>query len=263
MDQLHDETNLLRNIGGTVDQPQVRGRPLVQAAAEYWENHKKLNDSIVDQYWRGLQLSTVKCHQCSTQTYTFSQFEWLGVNVPGDDSMTLADALRQGNTGDYLEDFHCNHCKGQSPARISESLARMPPLLCVSFRRFQVRGQSVVKSTGAISWDFNDFDFSPYFLNSVSDWKGVSMEDRAFSGPFRYECYAVIVHAGRSIDGGHYYSYVRDSSTHDQYAWYCCNDSKVTKVRIGSREPADIQDKVFRSGTDAVPYLAFFRRKSA
>ncbi|KHO01815.1 ubiquitin carboxyl-terminal hydrolase 2 [Metarhizium album ARSEF 1941] len=262
MDQLHDETNLRRGQQGTVDQPSVQGLPLVQAAERYWENHKRLNDSIVDQYWRGLQLSTVKCHHCATRTYTFSQFESLGVNVSGDRNVTLSEALRQANTGDEIDDFRCNCCGTSRPAKISESLARMPPLLCVSFRRFQVNGRGVVKSTAEVTWDFNDFDFTPYFLNSTEDWQGASTHDRAFCGPFRYQCYAVIVHSGRSIDSGHYYAYVRDSSTHDPYAWHCCNDSVVTKVRIGSREPADMQNTVFRSGSDAVPYLAFFRRKS-
>ncbi|KFG85085.1 ubiquitin carboxyl-terminal hydrolase 2 [Metarhizium anisopliae] len=262
MDQLHDETNLRRGQQGTVDQPNVQGIQLVQAAERYWENHKRLNDSIVDQYWRGLQLSTVQCHHCATRTYTFSQFESLGVNVSGDRNMTLSEALRQANTGDEIDDFRCNCCATSRPAKISESLARMPPLLCVSFRRFQVNGRGVVKSTAEVTWDFNDFDFTPYFLNSAEDWQGASTHDRAFCGPFRYQCYAVIVHSGRSIDSGHYYAYVRDSSTHDPYAWYCCNDSVVTKVRIGSREPADIQNTVFKSGSDAVPYLAFFRRKS-
>ncbi|OAA51766.1 ubiquitin carboxyl-terminal hydrolase 2 [Metarhizium rileyi] len=263
MDQLHDETNLRRGLQGTVDQPDVKGTQLAQAAVQYWENHKRLNDSLVDQYWRGLQLSTVQCHHCATRTYTFSQFETLGINVSGDRNMTLSAAMRQANAGDDVEDFRCNRCAASRPARISESLARMPPLLCVSFRRFQVNGRGVVKSTAEITWDFNDFDFTPYFLNSGEDWQGASIiQDRAFCGPFRYQCYAVIVHSGRSIDSGHYYAYVRDSSTHDPYAWYCCNDSVVTKVRIGSREPADIQNTVFRSGSDAVPYLAFFRRRS-
>jgi ubiquitin carboxyl-terminal hydrolase 8 len=265
MDQLHDETNLRRDRNGPVDQPDASGKQLVQAAAQYWENYKRWNDSIIDQYWRGLQLSTVKCHHCATKTYTFSQFESLGVNVSGNCSMTLAEALRQANAGDEVDDFFCNSCKSPQPARISESLARMPPLLCVSFRRFQVNERGVMKATGVVTWDFNDFDFTPYFLNSVSDWKDAStqVQDRAFYGPFRYECYAVIVHAGRSIDSGHYYAYVRDSSTHDPYAWLCCNDSTVTKVRIGSRDQGDVQHKVFRQGSDTVPYLAFFRRKSA
>lgn len=85
--------------------------------------------------------------------------------------------------------------------------------------------------------------------------------DPAFTGPFRYEAYAVIVHTGSRTDNGHYLAYVRDSTSHDPYAWFCCNDSRVTKVRIGSGDRDDVQEEVFKSGRDRVPYLVFFRRK--
>jgi ubiquitin carboxyl-terminal hydrolase 8 len=35
----------------------------------------------------------------------------------------------------------------------------------------------------------------------------------------------------------------------------------VTKVRIGSGDRDDVQEEVFKSGRDKVPYLVFFRRK--
>jgi len=87
--------------------------------------------------------------------------------------------------------------------------------------------------------------------------------DRAFRAPFRYECYAVICHAGKGIETGHYKAYVRDAGTHDPYAWYLCNDSSVSKVRIGSGDAADAARHVFSDGQGTVPYLVFFRRKEA
>jgi len=68
MDQLHDETNLARDRGGHVEQPSTRGRTVLQAAAAYWEGHTRLNRSLVDRYWRGLDVGTVRCLECGTST---------------------------------------------------------------------------------------------------------------------------------------------------------------------------------------------------
>ncbi|XP_044716257.1 ubiquitin carboxyl-terminal hydrolase domain-containing protein [Hirsutella rhossiliensis] len=261
MEQLHDETNPCRNKAGNAKQPTTSGRPLVRAAMEYWANHSEFNQSIIDRYWRGIELSTVKCMECDTRTHTFSPFGLIPVPVTHDQDMTLSEALSDYVAGNQLDDFRCDHCNGEKKATQSLSLARMPPLLCVSFRRFHYHGQVLSKSNTIVSWDFNDFDFAPYFLDA-SEQDG-DAKDRAFSGPFRYECYAVVTHAGRQLNIGHYYAYVRDSSTRDQHSWYCCNDSKVSKVRIGSGDSNDMQKEVFRSGDDRVPYLVFFRRKDA
>ncbi|KAG6022035.1 hypothetical protein E4U41_002335 [Claviceps citrina] len=263
MDQLHEETNLLRDQKGIPEKPDTKRQSPARAAAEYWRNHCKLNDSIVDRYWRGLEVSTVQCKQCDNLTYTFSPFEWLSVAVQGKDDMTLADALHRTTADNELADFECDHCRSKGRAIQRMSLARMPELLCISFRRFHYQGRGFTKNNAAITWDFNDFDFSPYFIDPTCSAHRSCTSDKAFSGPFRYECYAVIVHAGRSINTGHYYAYVRDSTTHGQDAWLLCNDSFVKRVRIGSRKSDDVQNEVFRSGEDKVPYLAFFRRKSS
>lgn len=263
MEHLHDETNTRRDRMGIVPQPDTKGQSLLRAARDYWRSHEEGNMSIVDKYWRGLELSTVECQQCHTKTFTFMPFEWISASV-GKRPMTLEQSLNDHISGNILEDFTCDHCKRKTRALQSLSFARMPALLCVCFRRFEYDSSTcnIKKSTATITWDFNNVDFSPYFMNTTpADRNANLVQDRALRGPFRYECYAVVVHDGRSTDTGHYLAYVRDSTSHDPYAWFCCNDSTVTNVRIGSGEPKDIQKKVFKSGSDRVPYLVFFRRK--
>lgn len=265
---LHDETNTRRDRKGQVPQPNTSRQTLLQAAAEYWYHHLELNQSIIDRYWRGLELSTVECLECRTRTYRFTPFELIPITVPIGRAMTLEQALNEHTSGNSLNDFSCDHCRRPTRALQSLSFARFPPLLCVVFRRFhyQQATSDLQKSTAPITWDFNDTDFSRYFL-PVSDRAQSSggnnpdPSDPAFTGPFRYEAYAVIVHAGSRTDNGHYFAYVRDSSSHDPYAWRCCNDTRVTKVRIGSGDRDDIKEEVFKSGKTGVPYLVFFRRK--
>lgn len=263
---LHDETNTRRDRKGHVEQPDTKRQSLLQAAGEYWHNHIGLNQSIIDRYWRGLELSTVKCEECHTKTYSFSPFEWIPVTVNRGRGMTLDEVLGEHTAGNHLSDFSCDKCRRPTRALQSLSFARMPSLLCVCLRRFQYQptyGKSV-KSSAPITWDFNDTDMSRYFLTSADQTPAngtTDPTDPAFAAPFRYETYAVIIHEGSTTNSGHYTAYVRDSSSHDPYAWFYCNDSSVTKVRIGSGDRDDVQEAVFKTGRDKVPYLIFFRRK--
>ncbi|KAF7539462.1 hypothetical protein G7Z17_g12424 [Cylindrodendrum hubeiense] len=263
---LHDETNTRRDRKGLVDQPDTKRQSLLQAAGEYWHSHLGLNQSLIDRYWRGLELSTVKCEECHTKTYSFSPFEWIPVTVNRGRGMTLHEVLKEHTAGNSLSDFSCDNCRRPTRALQSLSFARMPSLLCVCLRRFQFQPayNKPVKSSAPITWDFNDMDMSRYFLPAADNAPpngAADPSDPAFAAPFRYETYAVIVHEGSTTNSGHYTAYVRDTASHDPHAWFYCNDSKVTKVRIGNGDRDDVQEAVFKTGRDKVPYLIFFRRK--
>ncbi|KAF7559826.1 hypothetical protein G7046_g4338 [Stylonectria norvegica] len=261
--QLHDETNTRRDREGDPVQPDTKNQSVLQAAGAYWRNHSEFSQSIIDRYWRGIELGTVECQECHTSTYQFNTMDFLPLTVNDGSGGTLEETLDHYMAGNSLEDFQCDHCCRKTIAMQSLSYARMPSLLCVGFRRFQYQPGNIQprKSNAPITWDFNDMDLSRLFLKPKDCSTGLDGADQAFAGPFRYECYAVIVHAGSRIDNGHYYSYVRDPASQDRFGWYCCNDSRVTKVRIGCGGPKDVKEEVFKSGKDSVPYLVFFRRK--
>ncbi|KAH7312271.1 hypothetical protein B0I35DRAFT_436549 [Stachybotrys elegans] len=260
---LHDETNMRRDRTGMIPKPDTTNQSLVQAAAEYWRNHSIFNDSLVDRCWRGIELSTVNCTECNTNTYSFSMLELIPARIPaGRRSMTLKMALAEHFAPNLLTDFDCECCHRKTHAKQFLSLARMPPMLCVAFSRFEWTKEAsrMEKSTTPVTWDVNDFDFSPYFLRPEDS--GFAGPDKAFSRPFRYECYAIIIHSGNSVNSGHYYSYVRDTTVHDPYSWFKCNDESVTKVRIGSNDQYDAYNAIFQPRGNDVPYLAFFRRRA-
>ena len=267
LDVIHDETNTRRNVQGKEKQPpepSKTGLSVLQTAVSFWQNHLQYNQSIIDRYWRLLEVTEVRCRECATRTFTFSS--WFCLMLPVTEATTLEAAMRKKCKPELIQDFHCNHCRRATNSDRSEYYARMPPLVCVVLNRFNsptALASSSSKCVDRVSWDFNNLDLTPYFLHpsDCSPSTGVG-DDRAFTGPFHYECYAVLIHVGGSVNSGHYYAYVRDQGTHDPYAWYCCNDERVTKVRIGCGGPEDARERVFKTGADAVPYMAFFRRKS-
>lgn len=264
LDVIHDETNINRHIKGKESQPpepSKTGLSVLQTAATFWQSHLQYNQSIIDRYWRLLEVTEVRCRECATRTFTFSS--WFCLMLPITEPTTLEAAMRNKCRPELIEDFHCNHCRRSTASDRSEYYARLPPLVCIVLNRFGSTnryGQSS-KCTDRVTWDFNSLDLTPYFLSPQDCARGEQISDRAFRGPFEYECYAVLVHQGSTVNSGHYYSYVRDQGTHDPYAWFCCNDERVTKVRIGSGDGNDAKGQVFKTGADAVPYMAFFRRK--
>ncbi|KJZ71151.1 hypothetical protein HIM_09450 [Hirsutella minnesotensis 3608] len=263
IEQLHDETNHRRNLEGTAEHPaETAKRSPILGAMEYWTQHSKYSKSIVDYYWRGIELSTVECHHCRTKSYKYETFTWLSVPVDHTRGrMTLDDILSKRVTdGGLISEYKCESCHKMGANRTC-TIARMPRLLCISLGRFNLDGKGgYFKTKSIVTWNLNDMDFSPYFEASSGSTKPTG--DQAFSGPFRYECYAVILHAGRQVNTGHYYAYVRDSTSHDQSAWYCCDDDKVRKKRFnGGDANGDAVQEIFGSSTEDVPYLVFFRRR--
>ncbi|KAK7425845.1 ubiquitin-specific protease doa4 [Neonectria magnoliae] len=260
IDHLHDETNTRRDQLGVIEQPDTKRQSLLGAAAEYWRNHSKLNQSIVDKYWRGLELGTVECLECRVLSYQFATLDLITVFVGNNSGPTLNHALKELTETSQLSDFDCNNCRRKTRALQFQRYARLPSLLCVSLRRFNFDARGGPrKCETLITWDLNDMDMSQVFVPHASPGP-MDPTDPAFTGPFRYETYAVVVHSGAGPDQGHYTAYVRDTASHDPYAWYYCDDAKVTKVRIGSGDRHDVQKDLFKSG-HRVPYLIFFRRK--
>lgn len=63
------------------------------------------------------------------------------------------------------------------------------------------------------------------------------------NGPYVYELFSIMVHAG-SASGGHYYAYIKDFRTDE---WFCFNDQSVSKITYD-----DIR-KTYGGGTNRVP----------
>lgn len=253
---LDDETNVYRDREGYPAAPKTSGQLLLQAAVQYWNNHLSYSSSLVDKYWRTIELSTVMCHSCQTRTYSWNTVDSINCSV-GQGDTTLEKILSSHTQGNDLDDYRCDTCHANRRATQSFSYPRMPSVLCIVLKRFGHDGYGATKSLANITWDLNDLDMAPYFLHpSDCEYDGY-IEDKAFTAPFRYECYAVVEHTGGSAQSGHYTAFVRDPRTHDPSAWLYCNDAYVDKVRMDNPNE---KRRLFKDG-NRVPYIAFFRRK--
>lgn len=259
---LDDETNGRRNTSGYPAQPNTRTQPLVAAAAEFWASHTRHHASMVDAYWRLIELGITECHGCGNESYNFRTVDMITPSIGGDASLEAALAEHVG--GNALDDYHCDTCQARRRATTRLAYPRMPELLCLGFNRFGYDGGGSTKSTARITWDLNDLDMQRYFLHKPSPQHNSSHNGppargsgSGFAPPFRYECFAVVEHTGTTANSGHYTAYVRDPRTHDPSAWLYCDDSRVTKVRMDGHAE---RQRLFKD-RDRVPYLALFRRK--
>ncbi|TQN71693.1 Ubiquitin carboxyl-terminal hydrolase 8 [Colletotrichum shisoi] len=266
MAYLHDETNVRRDRSSTdtpapTPAPSMSGKSMLQGAYEWWAQYQKKNASMVDKYWRGIELSTVVCAQCKNRTYTWDTFDFLSIPV-NRNTRTLEDCLRAHLETENISDYQCDSCKTKGLGRKQARLARMPELFCLCLKRFTVDNQvgGVKKDLSRVTWDFNNFNVDEFFIPPEERTAG-SAPDENFELPFDYECYAVIIHSGPNINSGHYYAYVRDTHNPDPTVWYKINDSYVNSIRIdGTGRSGDYSEKVFKSSGE-VPYMVFFRRK--
>ncbi|KAI9151865.1 Ubiquitin carboxyl-terminal hydrolase [Paramyrothecium foliicola] len=243
---LDEETNTRRNIEDKPSQPDTTRLTLAQAADEYWRSHLNSSYSIIDRFWRGLELSTVCCQRCQTKTYRFAALDTVILYLSHNEmATTLATSLNRYAAQEVVEDFQCDNCNGRTRALRHFCFARMPRLLCVVLSRAGHRG----KTSCRVTWDLNDFDFAPWYFRT-----GDGTGQQPNSSSLRYECYAVVVHQGLEMTSGHYYTFVRDANSHGAPSWLKCNDTSVTKVRNINAALDNLDDR-------NTPFLLFFRRK--
>jgi ubiquitin carboxyl-terminal hydrolase 8 len=251
---LDDETNLRRDV--EIKRPDNTNKVLsfAEAADAYWPTFRAENLSVMDRYWRGHELQTTRCSACGTANYTFSSFNFLSLTLPTPSlpPMSLDAVFRRMFASDEpLGMYKCDNCKERGRCVQNHRLVSMPQLLCVSLGR----AMQDEKLRQVVNLNLDDIDLSPYF-QSTPGWAGQdSMYENSTRGPFRYECYAVVVHGGHTISSGHYYAYVRKTTTRQVPTWHLFNDTQVTKV-------ANIDAAINALASDQTPFLLYFRRKS-
>ena len=60
----------------------ANGRPDEEVAAESWENHRRLNKSIIVDLFQGQFKNTLKCLSCKYTSIKFDAFMFLSLPIP-------------------------------------------------------------------------------------------------------------------------------------------------------------------------------------
>ena len=159
---------------------------------------------------------------------------------------TVSDLLEQYLAPEKLcgeNQYHCVRCAGLREAERQVRLLTLPQLLVVSLVRFVFDRQ-----TGARRKVLAAVDMTERLV--------VPLADRP---PAQYQLYAVIVHAGHSLDSGHYFSFCRVSGgCSDDVGgdWWRFDDTSATPVTTD-----DALGRLRRS--TETPYTLLYRLEGA
>lgn len=166
----------------------------------------------------GLLESSVTCQTCGYASLTRDRYMDLSLDIADSSISNLTDALRHFTKTETLDENNmvdCRKCQERQIVTKGLRLATAPTILVCHLKRFawNMYGQQIRLS--------KDVTF-PLQLDID---KCMSKANRSTPPP--YQLVGVLVHAGRSCDSGHYYSFVRSGDR-----WYKCNDATVTEVDV-------------------------------
>lgn len=256
--EVQDETDKTGRSGTIAFKAKVNQEvPALQAAVEYWLKYRTFSRSIIDRYFRGVEVSLTACGRCK---HVSKRAELMTVlNVPlEDEDGTLAQQLRAMGEGQDLFNYECERkdtCNGtKGPAKNMRRLARMPEVLVVVLLRY---GRSLHKLKTHVAFDVDGESFEPYFVPPEQRALAAPAPDDGFGGEFRYRCYGVVTHDGNTLNAGHYVSYVRDLRAGDAAPWWRCDDARVERMPRG-RVEAMCRGRT-KAG-DGQPFMMFFTR---
>ncbi|XP_037069812.1 ubiquitin carboxyl-terminal hydrolase 47-like isoform X2 [Pollicipes pollicipes] len=108
-----------------------------------------------------------------------------------------------------------------------------------------------VAAEGDVGQEDEGIDCSTDSETRANNWRN------AVRGPYEYELFSIMIHAG-SASGGHYYAYIKDFTRQE---WFCFNDqsvSPVTQDDIRRTYGGGTRTSSYSSSTNA--YMLMYRR---
>ncbi|CAK1588225.1 unnamed protein product [Parnassius mnemosyne] len=195
-------------------------------------------DSFIDNMFGGVLLTRVECTQCHSSSLSRDVFRDLQLAFPETPEslqhsvQSLLDfyCSKESLSGDNR--YQCRDCGGLRDAERSVLIETTPKYLILVLKNFKFEPKLQVQTKLMHTTYHNPIVTLPT-VRSQTDHS-------------TYTLYAAIIHAGTTLDSGHYYTLAKDSNQ-----WYMYNDDVVSV--------ADEQQlhKLNRSST---PYVLFYRR---
>jgi ubiquitin carboxyl-terminal hydrolase 8 len=269
MDNIHDETNTRRDRKPPKEEKPYtpKNGSIIQNAMDYWRDYSSASASIVDKYFRGLEVFISRCHNrdCRQEIRLFQPCDIWILNLAGaNDPTDLDSLLATHQTLEHFPDLVCETCNKPGRSRKAK-FARFPDRLAFCLNRFHNAGgggfggsSRTGKIHTKVRFPIRDLDLTRYCAEPDPDMS--SSKDPHFSGRIKYDCYAVTVHEGPGINGGHYYTYVQDEQSRDPTDWFRCNDDVVDRVKIGTGSANDMTETMYQD-RNASAYMVYYRRQ--
>ena len=232
--ELGNKVNFISNTNFKMDNQDSLANNIygIVAIQKYHENIKN-NYSQIKELFIGSTSINLICEFCKTKSPNFEDFITLSVDIPNViEDLSLNECLKHSFKNEKLDNknkVHCEFCGLKSKSTKENKLWKSPKILIIHIKRFKFNdyGIQTAKITKKINYplDLNiDFLFdnlSPNKKNSKYKLLGVNIHEEL---------------AYKSIDVGHYVSYVKN--IHDN-KWYLFNDAcepiKIKKTNLQNK----------------------------
>lgn len=130
-----------------------------------WRQHLAKNQSIVSDVMMGQYLSKLECTVCKCASYNFEPFYVLELALPsGKDFTSLTELLANSSKEDVVDGFMWDCPKCQTPRQASKCtfIYKLPPVLVVCYKRFEVVQGKVRKNTCMVKMDVGGEDLGRF-----------------------------------------------------------------------------------------------------
>ncbi|KAF9068637.1 hypothetical protein BDP27DRAFT_1327038 [Rhodocollybia butyracea] len=244
LDGIHEDTNRIMARKPVTRTPEEEERleqlegTSQQLAAEYeWQVWRQSNDSIIVDFFQGMFRNQLRCMSCDKTSTTYNAFSILSLPVPArTGKIPLQNCLKAFFNVEVMEGddaWDCTRCETKRRATKSLSLARLPPVLVVHFKRFEANGRFSDKIDTFVDFPMKSLDLTDLMPpplptgadQSLLNGNGLSMDDpRMQVGPYKYDLYGVTNHYG-NLSSGHYTAFVASRG-----GWLYYDDSSVKNV---------------------------------
>ncbi|XP_055540357.1 ubiquitin carboxyl-terminal hydrolase 38 isoform X2 [Wyeomyia smithii] len=200
-----------------------------------------LPPTLIQKTFDGKLFVTYQCNECGSQSSNLDAFRSFELSFPESSDLGIEYSVQK------LLDFYCSSekligdnqyfcdkckrlCNGERSIRILKS----PRNLILTLKHFRYDQQRHTRAK---------------LMNKVLHDEIISLRivtETGHSSVMQYVLYAAVVHAGTSMDSGHYYTYAQDKSD----CWYKFNDNFVTKCSA---------DELHSLSSPNTPYILFYQ----
>ena len=194
----------------------------------YWRKIIGKENSIIQDLFTGLFVSTVCCTVCGNKSGSFEPFNTLSLPIPSNSDSTLKDCLSNFSKEEILNGdnkWDCNVCKKKVKAFKIVTIFKLPQLLTIHFKRFKGI-QIFTKISSNILFPLEEISLKNSLRSSLC-------ENYERDKNIVYNVYGISCHIG-GVNSGHYIAYCKNIINNQWYKFddkdiYCRDKESVKK----------------------------------
>jgi ubiquitin C-terminal hydrolase len=160
-----------------------------------WKNAFEKQYSPLTDLIFGMMRIQYTCGGCNTVHTRWETFNVLKVSLANDATgkpLPLMDCIQKELHDEYIDDYHCDHCKLKTKTKKSQTIWKLPRVLILTLKRFTPMG---TRDNSNLNYDGKDMRFTDLFSPESSENTKQKM----------YKLFATVDHHGHHM-GGHYTS---------------------------------------------------------